>query len=105
MSDSSSKYQRLEIPEFHSVIPAHLVDKLSASERYLVEQISAAEQIQKFLLSEALENRRAVIEIDARLNKIEEFNSALVSKWAVIAGLLVLIIPAILTGIIRHYLP
>ena len=103
--DLPSKYQRLERPVFHSAIPSHLIDKLSPSEKYLVETISLAEQIQKFLVDAALENRRALIEIDERLQKIEEFKKGLLSKWSILVGFFLLIVPAILTGVIRHYFP
>ena len=99
MSDRIPRYQELEKPEFKSAIPAHLVDKLSPQEKYLVETLSRMEAQNEWLIKAVLEGNRSVIETDLRVQEVQDWNTMVSSKWAVIAGFLLLCLPVIIKAI------
>ena len=49
--DQKSRYTPLEVPEFNSTIPPHLLGKLTEQERYLVETLSKMEQQNTWLIN------------------------------------------------------
>ena len=105
MADDSikSKYETLTVPEFKSVIPGHLLGKLSDQERYLVETLSKMEQQNSWLIVAAVKSNAATIDLDTRQARVEIWKERLSSKWALIFGALALLIPVILKAIIDHY--
>lgn len=70
MSDRP-KYETVQAREFKSSIPAHLLGKLSESERYMVETMSKLENQSDWLTAVAGQNRIILIEMDARLGGVE----------------------------------
>lgn len=87
------RYSELQKPEFKSSIPPHLVDKLSPQEKYLVETLSRMEAQNEWLIKASLENNRAERETDIRVQELQDWKTVVTSKWAVVAALLLLIVP------------
>jgi hypothetical protein len=68
-----SRYVQLEVPEFKSTIPAHLLGKLSDSERFMVETMSKLENQSDFLVKAAMQGNRENLDIDSRLTVLESW--------------------------------
>lgn len=112
-----SRYVQLEVPEFKSTIPAHLLGKLSDSERFMVETMSKLENQSDFLVKAAMQGNRENLDIDSRLsvlegwkekmgtgesvvadmvtkvNKLWDWHQMLSGKWAVIWALAIIVVP------------
>lgn len=102
--DHESRYTPLEVPEFKSTIPAHLLGKLTEQERYLVETLSKMEQQNTWLIKAVVEGNRANIEEDKRLLKVERWKQNITSKWAIIAGLFLILFPLFARELISKWL-
>jgi hypothetical protein len=111
------RYVQLAVPEFKSTIPAHLLGKLSDSERFMVETMSKLENQSDFLVKAAMQGNRENLDIDGRLSVLEEWKDKtgnveptmadvlvkvqklwdwhllLSGKWAVIWTLALIVIP------------
>lgn len=68
---SESHFQPLQEKEFKSTIPEHLLDKLSESERYMVQTMSKLENQSDWLAGSIRVVNQAVIELDKRTSTIE----------------------------------
>lgn len=101
---SSSRYAVLEKPEFKSSIPPHLVNKLSEHEKWLCEAISIIQAQNEWLIEAALESNRIHIESDIRIQEVQDWKAMFSSKWTVIAGFFLLLIPVALKSLLEHYL-
>lgn len=119
-----SRYVQLEVPEFKSTIPAHLLGKLSDSERFMVETMSKLENQSDFLVKAAMQGNRENLDIDSRLqvlevwkekqgasepnistlvdkvNKLWDWHQMFSGKWAVIWALALIVIPIVLKVLI-----
>lgn len=71
MSDRP-KYEPVQAREFKSSIPAHLLGKLSESERYMVETMSKLENQSDWLSTIGTQNRIILIEVSNRLGSVED---------------------------------
>jgi hypothetical protein len=101
-SDKSTRYQPLQRPEFKSAIPTHLVNKLSEQEKWIIESLSRMESVHEWLVKAALEANRAAIEIDIRVQAVEDWKSMVSSKWTVIAGFLLICLPILLEKLVSR---
>ena len=108
------------MPEFKSTIPAHLLGKLSDSERFMVETMSKLENQSDFLVKAVTENNRENLDIDSRVtvlegwkekmgtgepqvadmvvkvNKLWDWHQMFSGKWAVIWAMALIVIPIVL---------
>jgi hypothetical protein len=98
------RYTKLEKPEFKSTIPPHLVDKLSPQEKYLVETLSRMEAQNEWIIKVALDENRANIETDLRVQEIQDWKSMVSSKWAVVAAFLLICAPVVVEKILARIL-
>jgi hydrogenase maturation factor len=80
--ESGSRYPKLEVPKFESRIPAHLLNRLSDQEKWLVETLSKIDQKADWFMAAILRTNEIDREIDVRLVKVERFTG----KWAVIGA-------------------
>lgn len=71
MSEPPNHYQPLQEKEFKSTIPAHLLDKLSESERYMVQTMSRLENQSDWLSGTLRGMNQAVLDLDKRTTTIE----------------------------------
>jgi hypothetical protein len=99
-----SRYKPLEVGEFKSTIPAHVLAKLPESERYLVEMVSKMEERDKWLIGAARSGNQANIELDIRVTKQEKIMDKILSKWAIVAYILAVAFPVVLKLLIEHWL-
>ena len=90
------RYQKLEKPEFASTIPPHLVDKLTPQEKYLVETLSRMEAQNAWIIKAVLEENRADIETDLRVQELQDWKAMVSSKWAVVAAFPVVCLPVLI---------
>jgi hypothetical protein len=99
-----SRYRPLEVGEFKSTIPAHVLAKLPESERYLVEMVSKMEERDKWLIGAARGANQANIELDLRVQKQEKIMDKILSKWAILAYLLAAALPVLLKVLFEQML-
>ena len=62
----------LEVPEFKSTIPSHLLEKLSDSERYMIETMSKLENQSDYLIRIVVQGSRERLTMEARIAAIED---------------------------------
>lgn len=115
-----SRYDLLDVPEFKSTIPNHLLGKLSDSERFMVETMSKLENQSDFLVKAAIQGNRYCLDSDARLavlevwkekqgtgepimadvvtkvQKLWDWQQMFSGKWAVVWALALIVIPIVL---------
>lgn len=70
-SADDSTYPILERPEFKSSIPEHLLKDASASDRYILEQLSILSQSVPWLVEAAMTNNHLIRATNGRLLKAE----------------------------------
>src|SRR4051812_19391275 len=87
-------------PDFKSAIPPHLVNKLSEQEKYLVETLSRMESQNAWLIDSMLDQNRAAIETDVRVQVVEDWKSVISGKWAIVAGFILICVPIVITKLI-----
>lgn len=121
---TTSRYVQLEVPEFKSTIPAHLLGKLSDSERFMVETMSKLENQSDFLVKVAMQSNRENIDVDSRLMVLEvwkekagtsepaladvvlkvrqlwDWHLMFSGKWAAVWVLVLLVVPVLLKTVI-----
>lgn len=102
--DKESKYRELEAPEFKSLIPPHLLGKLSEQEKYLVETLSVLGQQNAWLINATLEGNKANIELDRKVQSLVRWRAVLTSKWSLGAAALMVCIPVIVKVVIEQWL-
>lgn len=93
---TTSKYPALEVPEFRSGIPAHLITKLTEQERYLVETLNRLEQQSTWCVEHAKLSHAANIDADLRLQSVEQWKSAITGKVGIFLWLLTITIPMLI---------
>lgn len=115
------RYEEIVMREFKAVIPQHLLAKLPEDERFLVETVSklesqfdwsveqvirlnrdvldlhkrtsTLEQVGPTTMSEFIEEQREVnTKVSAKLDTLWDWKQFLSGKWAVVAGLALLIL-------------
>jgi hypothetical protein len=105
MADESyrTRYRTFKVPDFKSTIPSHLLGKLGDQERYIVETLSKMEQQNTWIMLTTVEINTAVIELDERQGKVEVWKERITSKWAMVLGVVVLLVPVVLKTLIERY--
>lgn len=118
MSEQAKRRYDPVVPkEFRSTIPAHLLGKLSDTERYLVETMSKLENQYEWLAAVAIANGKNVIDLGERADVVEAWKSGveiatkgqsekvdklwdwktyLSGKWAAVWVVLLMVLPIIL---------
>lgn len=101
-SERIPRYQELKRPEFKSSIPDHLVTKLSDEQKYIIMALSKMESEREWLINSVLELNRSLIETDLRTQELQDWQSMVSSKWAVVGGFLLLCLPILLEKVLTH---
>lgn len=101
-SERIPRYQELKRPEFKSSIPDHLVNKLSDQEKYIIMSLSKMESEREWLINSVLELNRSLIETDLRTQELQDWQSMVSSKWAVVGGFLLLCLPILIEKVLTH---
>lgn len=100
--ESQSRYKPIEIPEFKSAIPPHLLAKLPEADRYMVEMVSKMEQQNAWLVTAIKDENEAKIELDLRMAKFEKWKTMLCNKWSLIAAVLLIVAPVLVKAWIER---
>ena len=123
MTEHAVSIEPVQVREFKSTIPSHLLGKLSESERYMVETMSKLENQSDWLVSIAVENRKTlmvvgagvalaedmekrVVELEAavlkpeglreKVSKLWDWKTMMSGKWAVLWALLLIVFSVVL---------
>jgi hypothetical protein len=100
-----SRYPKLDLPKFESKIPAHLLNRMSEQEKWLVETLSKLDQKADWFMASIVRTNEIEREIDVRLMRIEKFTS----KWAMVGAAGMLLVTAFLGALaktaIAHFWP
>lgn len=102
-SERIPRYQKLKQPEFKSTIPEHLVNKLSAQEKWVIEAVSRMEGQIEWIVTALLEGNRSNIESDLRIQELQDWKAMISSKWAVVAVFLGMLLPILLDKLVVHF--
>jgi hypothetical protein len=89
MSDErniTSRPSSLQVPEFESTIPPHLLGNLNPQERWLVETFSKTAQKQEWIANRVIEIYTDQQDHKSRLDKIENWKSIFSGKMAVVTS-------------------
>jgi len=96
-------YDQIEIKEFKSSIPPHLLGKLSDSDRWLVETMSRLQNQNNWLVTTAVTIKRNVLDCDRRISDVRrdvsmlsDWKQLMTGKWGVIAVIAVIVVPVVL---------
>ena len=87
-SDHESTYPQLELPEFESTIPSHLLTGVSRENQFVMEHINIQTQYIKWLCQAAVDTNQQVRKTNGRLKKVETWKEKLSSMWVTSAALL-----------------
>lgn len=103
-------YELIEPPkEFRSSIPPHLLEKLSDSDRWLVETMSRLENQNNWMVQAILRVNKDVLDCDRRVTSvrkdvstISDWKQLMTGKWAVIGVIVVIVVPVVIKAILDH---
>lgn len=99
------KLRLLAVPEFKSAIPAHLLEKLTDQERYLVETLSRLEQQNGWLIVTLVATNNATVQVEKRLGGVESWKDKVTSRWAPIVGGVAVSLPIIIKFVLEKIWP
>ena len=106
----TSRIQELEIPEFRSLIPEHLIEDLNPKERWIVETMSRLEQQGDWLIREIVSGRKNLIDLDTRLHfltvrikPLESWRRGFKSVWVYASALALMVITAVITTLAERW--
>lgn len=102
--DPKSRYNAIRVPDFRATIPEHFLAKLNEQERYLVQTLSKMEQENAWLIVSLVETTAHTLDLDVRLQKIEQWKDRLTSKWTLLLGAAALTVPVLLKAFVDHAL-
>lgn len=88
----------LQVPNFKSEIPEHLLGSLSPKEKWQYEQISIQGKQNAWLIERSVkadrrqnDTEKKVEQLDARLQVFENLRTRLTHKWSLVIGAIMLI--------------
>src|SRR3954471_15987668 len=98
-------------PEHKPQVPAPLMRGLSPQERYVYEQLSIANQDNKWLMEKVIEAGKRdaeadvrIMAIEKRVGIIEDLRKIISAKWSIIVVIIVGVVNPILFGILGAWL-
>ena len=100
----TTRYEVLELPEFRSAIPAHLIVQLSDSERHIVETLSKLEQQGAWIAINLVKSSKEKSELDMRLQRIESWKEKFSVKWMMISGAGLTIFGALISALAAKWI-
>ena len=83
----SSTYPVIELPEFDSTIPEHLLQDVSRENRFVMENINIQTQYIKWLCQSAIDTNHQVRKTNGRLKKVEVWKEKLSNWWVAAAAI------------------
>lgn len=125
MSEPQKRQYEPVVPkEFRSTIPPHLLDKLSDTERYLVQAMSKLENQYDWLVAVAVGNNKNIIDLGGRcdtvevwktqvdkdtyghsdkVNKLWEWKTMMSGKWAVLWAVCLVLFSTAVKWLFDHF--
>jgi hypothetical protein len=85
--EQESLYPELEMPEFDSAIPEHLLKGVTDENKFVMENISMQTQYIKWLCEAAINTNHQVRKTNGRLIKVEEWKNKLSNGWLTAAAI------------------
>ena len=79
--EQESLYTELEMPEFDSAIPEHLLKGITDENKFVMENISMQTQYIKWLCEAAINTNHQVRKTNGRLMRVEEWKNKLSNGW------------------------
>lgn len=83
-----SNYPQLELPDFESTIPPHLLEGVSKETQFVMENLNIQTQYIKWLCQSAMDTNMQVRKTNGRLKKVEGWKEKISSFWIVGAAIL-----------------
>ena len=83
-----STYPQLELPEFESTIPEHLLTGVSKETQFVMENINIQTQYIKWLCQSAVDTNHQVRKTNGRLKKVETWKDKISNIWVTSAAIL-----------------
>lgn len=83
-----STYPQLELPEFESTIPPHLLLNVPKETQFVMENINIQTQYIKWLCQSAVDTNHQVRKTNGRLKKVETWKDKISSIWVTGAAIL-----------------
>jgi hypothetical protein len=84
----NSNYPALELPEFESSIPEHLLEGVSKDTKFIMENINIQTQYIKWLCEAAIDTNEQVRKTNGRLTKVENWKNKLTNGWTITAAII-----------------
>jgi hypothetical protein len=94
-----STYPQLELPEFESTIPSHLLHGVSRENQFVMENINIQTQYIKWLCEAAIDTNQQVRKTNGRLKKVETWKDKISSMWVTVAALFTFLSTAALLAV------
>ena len=85
---TDSAYPIIELPEFYSTIPEHLLQDVSRENRFVMENLNIQTQYIKWLCESAVDTNHQVRKTNGRLKKVETWKEKLSAWWVAAAALI-----------------
>ena len=83
-----SNYPQLELPDFESTIPPHLLEGVSKETQFVMENLNIQTQYIKWLCQSAIDTNLQVRKTNGRLKKVENWKDKISSLWVVGAAVI-----------------
>ena len=98
--------KRITYPDhIRSSVPQDLLEKLPKRDRDIVERLSILAQRVDWLTEIVVNNNDAIIYNERRLVRQERWRNALISRWSVLAGVIVFLSPYAVPPLLRLIFP
>ena len=98
LNDLDSTYPEINIPEFHSTIPEHLLHNVSMENRFVMENLNIQTQYIKWLCESAIDTNLQVRKTNGRLKKVESWKEKISSIWVAGTAVITVICTCIIIG-------
>jgi len=83
----NSTYPQIELPDFDSTIPEHLLHDVSRENRFVMENLNIQTQYIKWLCQSAVDTNQQVRKTNGRLKIVESWKNKLSNWWVAAAAI------------------
>lgn len=84
-----NSYAPLELKEFKSTIPEHILEKSTDQEKYILNSLSRGEQCFDWLIDATIRINDQMVRHHKRISTIEKWKENIMGKWATAVGIFV----------------
>lgn len=104
-TEEEPSLDELTLPEFKSKLPGYLADAVVARDRHMLETLDIVAQKIDFVLVVLSHHNKVLRKVEKRTNRYEKLKLMLTSKWGIIAYIVMLVLPLIMTKLVQKYWP